>query len=373
MTDVPATRLSHPIRRRSALRLLVSAGLLIGASWSTAALAQATAEVDLAAELTAAVPPGTSIVVAEQDDQASVPWELSGAGKGAPYKVTFANFNGGPAVLEALISGAADIGYIGEAPLPIAVGRGVDDLVAIAVNANPGSHENYYLVVQPNSGIKSVAELKGRTVAYPPGTGRHMIVAGLLHRNNLSLDKDVKGVQLKGSEVVPTFASGAVDAAIIFGGQYFRLGKPPIIGDGRGLNWGLNVILARKALFDDPAKSAAIADFIRRAVAFFNWQGADPDEWIRASYVKKQGLTFEQGKWLEDAIGHGAFYPVNARLIEVFQQISDGLVTTGALNRKIDIAPYVDDRFNRVIAWQNQKDSIVLRPLEQPKDTAKAN
>ncbi len=56
--------------------------------------------------------------MAEQAGEASVPWALSGQGRDAPYQATFATFNGGPAVLEALVSGAVDVGYIGEAPFP---------------------------------------------------------------------------------------------------------------------------------------------------------------------------------------------------------------------------------------------------------------
>jgi sulfonate transport system substrate-binding protein len=161
-----------------------------------------------------------------------------------------------------------------------------------------------------------------------------------------------------------------VDAAIILGGQYFRLGEPVIIADGRGHNWGLNAVLVRKSLFENPAKAAAVADFVRRAVAFYNWQGSHRDEWIRASYVKQQGLAFDQGKWVEERLGQGAFYPIDGKVIKVFQEVADGLSATGALKRKIDIAPFVDNRFDKIIAWQNQRDGIVLRPLEQPKDTA---
>jgi sulfonate transport system substrate-binding protein len=372
MMDAVAKDFTEPPPRRTARATLTGAALFaLGcALLPTSVFAQTPPESSLATELAAAVPAGTSIVVAEQNDQASVPWKLSGVGKDAPYKVTFANFNGGPAVLEALISGAADIGYIGEAPLPIAIGQGVTDLVAVAVNANPGSSGGYLLVVQPGSNIKSVSDLKGKTVAYPPGTGRHMALASILHRQNLALGSAVKGIQLAGSEVAPTFASGSVDAAIILGGQYFRLGEPVIIADGRGHNWGLNAVLVRKSLFENPAKAAAVADFVRRAVAFYNWQGSHRDEWIRASYVKQQGLTFDQGKWVEERLGQGAFYPIDGKVIKVFQEVADGLSATGALKRKIDIAPFVDNRFDKIIAWQNQRDGIVLRPLEQPKDTA---
>jgi sulfonate transport system substrate-binding protein len=159
---------------------------------------------------------------------------------GAPYTITFAGFNGGPAVLEALIAGAADIGYVGEAPLPIAVAAGVDDLVAVGLIANPGSPGNYFLVTQPGNGINTVAALRGKTVAYPPGTGRHMVLSGILHQHGLSLGSSVTGVQLAGAEVAPTFSSRGVDAAIVLGQQYFRLGEPPVLADGRGHNWGLN-------------------------------------------------------------------------------------------------------------------------------------
>ncbi|EWY38303.1 hypothetical protein N825_13930 [Skermanella stibiiresistens SB22] len=321
---------------------------------------------DLAARLAAAVPAGTKLVVAEQNDQASIPWKQSNASAGAPYAVTFANFNGGPAVLEALIAGAVDIGYVGEAPLPIAIASGVDDLVAIGLMANPGSSGNYYLVTQPGSEIKTVADLRGKTVAYPPGTGRHMALAGILHQYGLNLDGSVKGVQLAGAEVAPTFSSRGVDAAVVLGQQYFRLGEPPILADGRGHNWGLNALIVRKAVLDDPAKSAAVADFLRRAVQFLNWQDKNPDDWIKASYVAKQGLTFSQGKFLLEQEGRSAFYPIDARAIEVFQQIADGLRVTGALKKPVEMAPFLDARFNEIVAWQNQADGVTPRPLAQP-------
>src|SRR4051812_25232215 len=328
---------------------------------------------DLPARLAAAVPSGTKLIIAEQNDQASIPWKLSNASHGAPYSVTFANFNGGPAVLEALIAGAADIGYVGEAPLPIAVAAGVDDLVAIGLIANPGSRGNYFLVAQPNRGIDTVADLRGKTVAYPPGTGRHMVLSGILHQYDLGLNSTVKGIELAGAEVAPTFSSGAVDAAIVLGQQYFRLGKPPVLADGKGHNWGLNVLLVRKTLLEDPGKSAVVADFLRRAVQFYNWQGSNPDEWVKASYVAKQGLTFEQGKFLLEKEGRGTFYPIDQRSIEVFQEITDGLRATGALKHGVGIAAYVDPRFNDIVAWQNQADGVTPSPLVQPQAATAGN
>jgi sulfonate transport system substrate-binding protein len=356
---IAARRCCSLSRRASLIAGLAALALGIGPAGT------ARAE-DLAARLVAAVPPGVRLVVAEQNDQASIPWALSKAAEGVPYEAVFANFNGGPAVLEALISGGADIGYIGEAPLPIAIAAGVEDLVAVALSANPGTAGNYYVVAQPESGIRSIADLRGRTVAYPPGTGRHMALASILHKAGLSLETDVKGVELAGSEVAPTFSSRAVDAAVVLGQQYFRIGEPPILADGRGHNWGWNIIVVHKSLLDNPAKTAAVADFVRRAVKFYNWQRANPDAWIQASYVGQQGLTFEQGKRLFENDGLGAYYPIDDRAAEVFQEIADGLKATGALKRDISIAPYLDPRFNDIVVWQNQTDGVVPRDLVQP-------
>jgi len=67
-----------------------------------------------------------------------------------------------------------------------------------------------------------------------PGSGRHMVLASILHANGLDLGaSSVKGVPLAGTEVARSFASRSVDAAIVVGGQYFRIGKLPIIADGR--------------------------------------------------------------------------------------------------------------------------------------------
>lgn len=335
----------------------------LAASVPAVALAASSEQAAFDKKLSDAVPNGVRLVIAEQSDQFSIPWNISGLGQDAPYKTTFANFNGGPAVLEALVSGAVDVGFIGEAPLPIALASGVQDLKVIAAIANPGSPGNIFLVAQPDSGIRTAKDLAGKAVAYPPGTGRHMILSGILHSAGLDIRKDIKRVALAGSEVAPTFASRSVDAAIVLGQQLFRLGSPPIVEDGTGHNWGLNVLVTRQAVLDDPVKVHALADLTRRAVQVLNWQQRNAEQWIRASYVKQQGLTYEQGKYLFDKSGLGTYYPIENELKQIYQQIADGLFETGALQRKVTVADSLDARFNDIVATQNRLDGAVPRPL----------
>jgi sulfonate transport system substrate-binding protein len=308
------------------------------------------------------VPPGIKLVVAEQNATQSLPWNLANAGKEAPYGLEFADFSGGAAVIEALRSGAADIGSIGEAPVPIAVDSGVTDLVTIGLQANPGTSGGYYLVAKPNSGVTTIEDLRGRRVAYPPGSGRHMITAALLKQHGLDLRHDVQPVELAGAEVVPTFAAGAVDAAIVLGNQYYQLGEPPILGDGTGINTGIQSLIVRKDVLDDPAKARAIGDYVGRAIAANNWKDSHADEWIKEYYVKQQGITFDQGKKLYEEDGVASYYPIDAASTALFQSVADGLYDTGTTKTHVSLKPYVDGRYNDIVKAQNQLDGVKPKP-----------
>ncbi|WP_135454923.1 PhnD/SsuA/transferrin family substrate-binding protein [Mycobacterium sp. DL99] len=310
------------------------------------------------------VPAGTKLVIAEQNGTQSLPWNLANAGQGTPYEVDFADFSGGAAVIEALRSGAADVGSIGEAPVPIAVDSGVTDLVTIGLQANPGTSGGYYLVAHPDSGVKTIEDLRGKRVAYPPGSGRHMVTAGLLKRHGLDLRTDVQPVELAGAEVVPTFAAGAVEAAIVLGNQYYQLGEPPILGDGTGINTGIQTLIVRRDVLDDPAKVAAIGDYVGRAVAANNWKDTHADQWIDEYYVKVQGITFDQGKKLYEEDGIASYYPIDADSTALFQTVADGLHETGTIKGRVEVTPYVDGRYNDIVNAQNELDSVTPKSLK---------
>lgn len=309
------------------------------------------------------VPPGTKLVIAEQNATQSLPWNLANAGKDAPYAVEFADFSGGSAVIEALRSGAADVGSIGEAPVPIAVDSGVTDLVTIGLQANPGTSGGYFLVAKPGSGVTRIEDLRGRRVAYPPGSGRHMIAAALLKKHGLDLKHDVQPVELAGAEVVPTFAAGAVDAAIVLGNQYYQLGEPPILGDGTGINTGIQSLIVRKDILDNPAKAAAIGDYLGRATAANNWKDTHADQWINEYYVKQQGIKFDQGKKLYEEDGVASYYPIDPASTALFQTVADGLFDTGTTKTHVDVKPYVDGRYNDIVNAQNKFDGVTPKPI----------
>lgn len=67
------------------------------------------------------------------------------------------------------------------------------------------------LLVKPE--IKSLADLKGKQVAYHKGSAAHLLLAALLDKANMK-EADIVSVDMKASEAAAAFMAGKVDAAI---------------------------------------------------------------------------------------------------------------------------------------------------------------
>jgi sulfonate transport system substrate-binding protein len=309
----------------------------------------------------ASLPSGVSLTFADQNESFRQPWDLSGVEKGAPYKVKWATFSGGPPVLEAIKSGAADIGTVGENVLPIALANDPDrDWVIVGAFANDGG--DTYLAVHQGSGINKVADLKGKKIAYPQGTGRQVFVARALQAAGLSLN-DIQKIEVPGTEVGPVFASGKVDAAALLGAQKFKSDNPVILTNSRGYGGALSVLVTRRSVLADPKKAAAIGDFVKRSAAAANWVGSHPDALVQALYVKVQGLTAEQGRELLDDAGPTIWRPIDDSVI-AYEKDTGALLTKIGITKATDGQQNLfDDRYNAEVTAQNKLDGVTVKAL----------
>lgn len=88
-----------------------------------------------------------------------------GAYKDAGLDVELVKFQGGPAMVEAMLAGSIDAGNVGYIPMLYSVTRGLP-LYCLACDAMESREYPYDMVmVHPDSGIKSFKELKGKTIA----------------------------------------------------------------------------------------------------------------------------------------------------------------------------------------------------------------
>ena len=91
-----------------------------------------------------------------------------------------------------------------------ALGQGVPIKFVWAFDASAGADG---LLVTKASGIKSVADLKGKEVAYHKGSSSHLYLTTILKKAGLK-DADVKSVEMKASEAASALMAGKVPAAV---------------------------------------------------------------------------------------------------------------------------------------------------------------
>jgi sulfonate transport system substrate-binding protein len=126
--------------------------------------------------------------------------------------VRWVEFQAGPPLLEALNAGGIDFGYTGDAP-PIFSQAAGGNLVYVGASAPSGDGEG--IVVKANSPIRTVADLKGRTVAVGRGTSAHNLLVAALEKAGLSFS-DIKPAYLLPSDAGSAFASDSVEAWAIW-------------------------------------------------------------------------------------------------------------------------------------------------------------
>ncbi len=136
---------------------------------------------------------------------------------GKSYKIQWIQFQGTTPMVQAMVGGALDCST--QAPLSLAQGALNSGLkamiVAQHVGEKPGQFSVYW-AVKDDSPIRSVADLKGKTIGINVyGSGIAGPLALHLRRHGLDLDKDVKLVEtgFPGSE--DAIRSGRVDAGVL--------------------------------------------------------------------------------------------------------------------------------------------------------------
>ena len=145
-----------------------------------------------------------------QQSQAKGELEKNLAAQGVNVK--WVEFPAGPQLLEGLNVGSVVFGEAGEAP-PIFAQAANPNLVYVA--NQPPAPTAEALIVQKDSPIQSIQDLKGKRIALNKGSNVHYLLLKLLEANNLTL-KDIQPVYLPPSDARAAFEKGAVDAWVIW-------------------------------------------------------------------------------------------------------------------------------------------------------------
>ncbi|MBD2168241.1 sulfonate ABC transporter substrate-binding protein [Calothrix membranacea FACHB-236] len=175
--------------------------------------------------------------------------DLEKALAAAGASVTWSEFPSGPPMLEAINSGSIDFGYTGESPPIFAQAAGMP-LVYVAYD--PWSTKAEAILVHKDSPIKTVADLKGKKVAFAKGSNTNYLVVKALEKAGLQYT-DIQAVTLQPADGRAAFEGKNVDAWAIWD-PYLALAEKATgartLTDATGLAPNRGYYLAAKSFVD---------------------------------------------------------------------------------------------------------------------------
>jgi sulfonate transport system substrate-binding protein len=296
------------------------------------------------------------------EDQAAA----SGAFKNTPYKIQWAVLNGAAPTVEALQAQAIDLSWgLSDTATPLGAAQAKSPwtstsapfkIVALLKPNDPVTYPGSIIAAHKNTGINTLADLRGKTYAYNEGGNANAIALLALYHAGLT-KADVKVTVLQSNSLAPAVSSGAVDAASVgISGVAAQLeaGTVKQIATAHQVGFpGYVTVTARTGALNDPRLSAAIGDFVQRVAKFQKWGAANLTA-IAKTYETNQQLTPTQA----ELSAHNAAETV----VPVAPQDPDAkaeVALTGLLYKAqflpkpIDEAPFLDGRYSAQIAAGN--------------------
>ncbi|MFB0617468.1 ABC transporter substrate-binding protein [Streptomyces sp. AGS-58] len=329
---------------------------LLGASAAVAGLSgcadgEATAATRGAATkpLARKVPAGTSLKIASYQNVQQLQFRLAKLPR-LPFTVSsWANIGAGPDVINAFRARSLDVANNAGIPPIQAHYQGFDaKIVAIDVTRRP----NYLFATRPGSGIRTVADFRGKRLAFSQGQAQGVVLLRALKQANLKYD-DVTLVPLTSNQFLTALQSGQVDIAPLANNQapaylkqYGGKGARAIRTDVVDL---LNLLWAPQSVLNDPAKAAAIAAYIPQWARGLVWQYEHPDVWNEEFFVKTQNLSLDQAKSITALANKPLFPPSWDEAVKWEQETAD-LLAEGGFVKKFDVSSLFDHRFESIAA-----------------------
>ncbi|MBQ0999139.1 ABC transporter substrate-binding protein [Streptomyces nigra] len=345
MPSSPVSGVDRRFFLTSALGAVAGVAGLSGCAGSAAAGSEGASTAPLAAK----VPAGTSLKIASYQDTQQLQLKLAKLGD-PPFKVSsWLNIGAGPDVINAFRSGSLELANNAGIPPIQAYYQGFDaKIVAINITRKP----NYLFATKPGSDIRTVADFKGRRLAFSQGQAQGVVLLRALKKAGLKYD-DVELVPLTSNQFLTALQSGQVDIAPLANSQapaylkqYEGKGARTIPTDVVDL---LSLLWAPVSVLNDKAKAAAVAAYIPYWAKGQVWAYEHPDVWNREFYVKTQNLSLAQAEAITELANKPLFPPNWREAIEWEQETAD-LLAEGGFVKKFDVGELFDHRFEGIAA-----------------------
>ncbi|QHI21274.1 sulfonate ABC transporter substrate-binding protein [Acinetobacter haemolyticus] len=247
-------------------------------------------------------------------------------------KVKWIEFPAGPQLLEGLNVGSVVFGEAGEAP-PIFAQAANSNLVYVA--NQPPAPAAEALIVQKDSPIQSIQDLKGKRIALNKGSNVHYLLLKLLEANQLTLN-DIQPIYLPPADARAAFEKGAVDAWVIwdpFLAAAEHQIQARVIANGENLVNNHQFYLAdRQYAENNPAVLQTVITTLNQTT---DWVKAHPDDAAKL-LEKPTGLGFDVLKTSISRMGFGV-QPISEKVVTEQQDVANAFFAQQLIPKQLVI------------------------------------
>nr|WP_156922328.1 sulfonate ABC transporter substrate-binding protein [Azorhizobium doebereinerae] len=252
------------------------------------------------------------------------------------YSVRWSEFPAGPQLLEALNAGAIDFGNTGEAPPIFAQAAGAP---LVYVGYEPAAPEGEAILVPKGSPLKSVADLKGKTVALNKGSNVHYLLVRALEKAGVAY-ADIKPAFLTPADARAAFERGSVDAWAIwdpFQAAAEKTIEARQLADGTGIVSNYQFYFTTQSFAD---RAPQVVDAVLAGVAEIGaWVKANP----KAAAAEFSPLIGIPIPILEVALARQQYdvKPITPAVTAQQQEVADAFFKLGLIPKAIRISDAV--------------------------------
>jgi sulfonate transport system substrate-binding protein len=251
-------------------------------------------------------------------------------------EIKWIDFQFGPPLLEAINVGSVDFGYVGDSPPIFAQAGGARVRYVAAVKSDGNTQA---IIVPQDSPIKTLADLKGKRVAFGKGSSAHNLLVAALEKAGLSWS-DITPAPLAPGDATVAFLKGAVDAWSIWD-PYLALSE---------LKEHARVIAFDKDVHKPNAFYIAGSDFVEKypaLVAQLNSVFASEGRWadthheeVAQAQANATGVDIEAIRRFVDRSNYRVV-PVDDEVIKGQQAVADRFARLGLIPKPVNVADIV--------------------------------
>jgi NitT/TauT family transport system substrate-binding protein/sulfonate transport system substrate-binding protein len=277
----------------------------------------------------------------------------------------------GVEMINGLLSGAQEVNVMGSIPFLAGISNGLP-LILIGHLHGDATKDNYStghsIVAGPDSGIKTVADLKGKRVGLPRGTGAEGYLNGLLQATGLK-PEDVKLINVKPNDLPTALAQKDVDAIAIWE-PWPSTAVVKLQGSSRIASGGCPTCYIPAALVTSKNVAAEKPEALRRFMAAF----AEAEQWVRKNFDEAAEINMRWISGIElpvmkEAIREAGYdLRISKNTVEQYKRKTiPSLVAAGNLKKEVDPAPNVDPQFYTFVEKKHPEFFSDLAPIPADK------